>query len=175
MCLTQSHRRALGVPESTFYEQRSRRPSPTQQRRADLDGKVKACFAASSGTYGSPRVRARLRQDGVAVSKKTVEASMVRQGLQGRVHKRRRCLTRADAQAEKLPDLLKRDFTAEQVNQRGVGDFKQIDTDERCGVPRDRRGDLFSRRMLGFVQSDRYPTAELATAATQHGRRGPRR
>ena len=117
--------RALGVPESTFYEQRSRRPSPTQQRRGDLDGKVKACFAASGGTYGSPRVRARLRQDGVAVSKKTVEASMARQGLQGRVRKPRRCLTRVDAHAEKLPDLLKRDFTAERVNQKWVGDFKQ--------------------------------------------------
>ena len=57
--------RALGVSESTFYEQRSRRPSLTAQRRADLDDKVKACFAASGGTYGSPRVHARLRRDGV--------------------------------------------------------------------------------------------------------------
>ena len=37
---------------------------------------------------------------------------MARQGLQGRVRKPRRCLTRADAHAEELPDLLKRDFTA---------------------------------------------------------------
>ena len=36
------------------------------------------------GTCGSPRVRAQLRRDGLAVSKKTVEASMARQGLQGR-------------------------------------------------------------------------------------------
>ena len=65
--------RALGVAESTFYEQRSRRPSPAQQRRAELDAKVKTCFENSDGTYGSPRVRAQLRHEGVAVSKKTVE------------------------------------------------------------------------------------------------------
>ena len=50
LCRTQSHAERSGWPRSTFYEQRSRRPSPTQQRRADLDGKVKACFAASGGT-----------------------------------------------------------------------------------------------------------------------------
>ena len=37
---------------------------------------------------------------------------MARQGLQGRVRKPRRGLTRANAQAEELPDLLERDFTA---------------------------------------------------------------
>ena len=35
---------------------------------------------------------------------------MARQGLQGRVRKPRRCLTRADAQAAELPDLLRRGF-----------------------------------------------------------------
>ena len=64
--------RALGVAESTFHEQRSRQPTPTQQRRAGLDTKAKACFVASGGTYGSPRVHAQLRCEGVAVSRKTV-------------------------------------------------------------------------------------------------------
>ena len=63
--------RALGVAESAFYERRSRWSAPTRQRRADLDTKVEACFAASGGTYGSPGVHAQLRQDGVVVSKKT--------------------------------------------------------------------------------------------------------
>ena len=82
--------RALGVASSTFYKWRVRPPAPAQRRRAALDERVKACFDASAGTYGSPRVRARLRRDGLAVSKKTVESSMVRQGLQGRSPRRRR-------------------------------------------------------------------------------------
>ena len=57
--------------ESTFYEQRSRRPSPAQQRRADLDGKVKACFTTSGGTLqltqsarpAAPRRRSCLQED----------------------------------------------------------------------------------------------------------------
>ena len=157
--------RALGVAESTFYKWHNRPPTPAQRRRAGLDAAVRACFDASGGTYGSPRVRAQLRRGGLAVSKKTVEASMARQGLQGRTpRRRRRGLTRPDKAATVVPDLLRRDFTAERPDQKWVGDFKQIDTGEGP-VYLATVEDLFSRRMLGFAQSDAYPTAELATAA----------
>ena len=122
--------RALGVAPSTFYKWHNRPPTPAQRRRADLDVEVRACFDASGGTYGSPRVRAALRRSGLKVSKKTVEASMARQGLQGRAPKRRRGLTRPDKRAEPVPDLLRRDFTAGRVNEKWVGDFKQVDTAE---------------------------------------------
>ena len=157
--------RALGVAESTFYKWLNRPPTPAERRRAGLDAAVKACFDASGGTYGSPRVRAQLRRDGPAVSKKTVEASMARQGLQGRPpRRRRRGLTRPDKAAAVVPDLLRRDFTAEGPDQKWVGDFKQVNTAEGP-VYLATVEDLFSRRMLGFAQSDAYPTAQLATAA----------
>ena len=156
--------RALGVAPSTFYEQRRRPPSAARRRRERLDAAVKEAFAASGGTYGSPRVHAQLRRDGHTVSKKSVEASMARQGLQGRTKRRRRSLTRPDAAAAPAPDLLKRDFTADAPDQKWVGDFKQADTDAGpvflASVE-----DLYSRRMLGFATSDRHPTAELAEAA----------
>ena len=156
--------RALGVAPSTFYKWRDRPPTPTRRRRAELDVEVRACFDASDGTYGSPRVRAELRRSGRKVSKKTVESSMARQGLQGRSRRRRRGLTRPDKRAEPVPDLLRRDFTADGVNEKWVGDFKQIDTAEGP-VFLATVEDLFSGRMLGFAQSDRHPTAELATDA----------
>ena len=156
--------RALGVPSSTFYKWRDRPPTAAQRRRAELDERVKACFDVSDGTYGSPRVHARLRRDGHQVSRKTVEASMARQGLQARVKRRRRGLTRPDKAAAAVPDLVKRDFSAERIDQKWVGDFKQVNTDEGP-VFLATVEDLFSRRMLGFAQSNRYPTAELACAA----------
>ncbi len=156
--------RALGVAESSFYERRGRPPPATRRRRDGLDAAVRACFEASGGTYGSPRVLAQLRRDGLAVSKKTVEASMARQGLQGRTRRRRRGLTRADKAADPVPDLLRRDFTAERPDQKRVGDFKQVDTVEGpvflASVE-----DLHSRRMLGYATSLRRPTAALAEAA----------
>ena len=157
--------RALGVPSSTFYKWRDRPPTPAQRRRAEIDAAVRECFDASGGTYGSPRVRAQLRRDGLAVSKKTVEASMARQGLQGRSPKRRRRgLTRADKVAAPAPDLLRRDFTAQGPDHKWVGDFKQVHADEGP-VFLATVEDLYSRRILGFATSDSHPTAQLATAA----------
>ena len=152
--------RALGVAPSTFYKWHNRPPTPAKRRRAELDVEVRACFDASGGTYGSPRVRAALRRSGLKASKKTVEASMARQGLQGRAPKRRRGLTRPDKRAEPVPDLLRRDFTADGVDEKWVGDFKQVDTAEGPVFVATVE-DLFSRRMLGFAQSDRHPTAQL--------------
>ena len=156
--------RALGVAPSTFYERRGRAPSDARVRREGLDAAVKERFEASGGAYGSPRVRAQLRRDGVAVSEKTVEASIARQGLQGRSRRRRRGLTRPDKSAAPAPDLLGRDFTVQAPDQKWVGDFKQADTDQGP-VFLATVEDLYSRRMLGFATSDTHPTAELAEAA----------
>jgi putative transposase len=82
--------RALEVPESWFYEWRDRDPTPRQQRRAELDGAVRASFEDSGGTrgtYGSLRVWEDLVAGGWRVAQKTVAASMAGQGLQGRCPK----------------------------------------------------------------------------------------
>jgi putative transposase len=159
--------RALDVPESTFYKWRDRRTTPRQARRAELDAAVKASFddsGGSPGTYGSPRVWEDLVEAGWRVSKKTVAASMARQGLQGRCPKRkRRSLTRSDKAAAPIPDLVKREFSAEAIDQRWCGDLTEIPTDEGklylATVL-----DLASRRLPGFAIGDHHD-APLAKAA----------
>ncbi len=85
--------RALDVAPSTFYKHLDRPPTDQQRRRASVDVKVKQVFDTSEGTYGSPRVKAQLRRQGVSVSTKTVEASMVRQGLCARPKRKTKGLT----------------------------------------------------------------------------------
>lgn len=159
--------RALDVPESWFYKWRDREPTARQRRRAALDEAVKASFDDSGGTpgtYGSPRVWEDLVEAGWAVSKKSVAASMARQGLRGRCPKRkRRSLTRPDKAAAPVSDLVQRDFRAERVDQRWCGDLTEIPTDEGklylATVL-----DLASRRMAGFAMSEHHDAA-LARAA----------
>jgi putative transposase len=155
---------ALQVSGSWFYKWRDRPPTRRQVRRADLDAKVKASFDDSGGIYGSPRVLDDLRDAGERVSKKTVEASMARQGLVARPKRRRRGLTKADKHAPPAPDLVQRDFSATKPDEKWCGDFKQIDTDEGPTFLASCE-DLFSRRLLGFALSDDYPDAALAKAA----------
>jgi transposase InsO family protein len=79
--------RVLGIAESTYYDWRARRASPS---RRELDDaalleqilKIRAAheFAA---TYGSPRVWLELRRQGVRVGRKRVERLMRTHGLAG--------------------------------------------------------------------------------------------
>jgi putative transposase len=159
--------RALDVPESTFYKWRDRPPTPRQARRVELDAAVKASFDESGGTpgtYGSPRVFEDLVEAGWRVSKKSVAASMARQGLAGRCPKRkRRWLTRPDKAAAPIPDLVTRDFAAGVINQRWCGDLTEMPTDEGklylATVL-----DLASRRLPGFAIGEHHD-APLAKAA----------
>jgi putative transposase len=159
--------RWLGVSVSWFYKWHDRKPTTRQQRRAELDAAVKASFDDSGGTpgtYGSPRVWEDLVEAGWKVSINTVAASMARQDLQGRSPKRkRRCLTRPDKAAEPIPDLVKRDFSAERIDQRWCGDLTEIPTDEGklylATVL-----DLASRRLPGFAMSAHHDSA-VAKAA----------
>src|SRR4051794_33068549 len=76
----------LEVSRSGFYKSRRSRdegPSPSQQRRAELDAQVAQFHQAADGVYGAPRILADLRDAGARVSRKTVAASLRRQRLAG--------------------------------------------------------------------------------------------
>jgi len=159
--------RLLGVSESWFYKWRNREPTPRQARRAELDAAVKASFDDSGGTphtYGSPRVFEDLIEAGWKVSVNTVAASMARQGLVARSPKRkRRSLTRPDKAADPIPDLVKRDFNADNVDERWCGDLTEVPTLEGklyLAIVLD----LGSRRLPGFAMSEHHDS-ELARAA----------
>jgi transposase InsO family protein len=166
----------LGVSLAWFYKWIARASGPAastglhtarDRRRNTIDRAVKVAFTKARGLHGSPRLHADLRDDGWTVSEKTVADSMRRQGLVARRIRRRNGLTKQDRTKAPFPDLLRRDFTAERVNARWVGDITEIPTGP------DGRGtklylatviDLYSRRLLGAATS-LHPDADLACAA----------
>jgi transposase InsO family protein len=158
--------RFLWVSVSWFYKWRDRLPTRRQRRREALDIEVKRIFEHSGGTprtYGSPRIHAELLDAGWQVSENTVADSMARQGLVARPKRRFRSLTRPDKAADPLPDLVKRDFSAERVDEKWCGDLTEIPTDEGklylASVI-----DLAARRIPGFALGEHHD-AELAAGA----------
>ncbi len=153
----------LGVSVSWFYKWQGRALTARQRHRAELDSAVYALFESSKRTYGSPRIHRDLLEAGWRVSKKTVAASMRRQGLFGRKPKRRRGLTKQDRKAARFPDLVIRDFTATAANLKWCGDITEIPTGSGklylATVI-----DLYSRRLLAAATS-LHPDAELVGAA----------
>ncbi len=77
--------RCYGVTRAGYYAGHRRPLSRHQEQDRGLFARIAVIFAASRGTYGSPRVHRALRQRGQRVSRRRVERLMRAGGLRGRV------------------------------------------------------------------------------------------
>ncbi|MFC8848537.1 MULTISPECIES: IS3 family transposase [unclassified Micromonospora] len=150
----------IGVSRSSFYYWRSAAEARAARQAADvaLVGRIRAVHAAHDGTYGAPRVTAELRDAGLAVNRKRVARVMRRFGVQGLRLRRRTRTTVPDPAAAKAPDLIGRDFTAGQPNQRYVGDITYLPVGERGFLYLATVLDLHSRRLAGWAIADHMRT-----------------
>jgi putative transposase len=121
--------RVLGVPVSTFYARRSRKPS----RRSLEDRRlVVEIYAARSGyrqVYGVRKTWKELRRRGVCVGRDRVARLMRAEGLEGvRRGKKRRTTIPDEGALEGARDLLQRDFSASAPNEKWVADITYLRT-----------------------------------------------
>jgi putative transposase len=159
----------VGLPRASFYTWRAGqagRQAPSARARADgaLTDRIRAIHQESHGTYGSPRVHAELREEGVRCGGKRV-ARLMRQAQLVGCQRRRWAprTTSADPHATAAPDRLARDFTAAAPNQRWVSDTTYVATAEGwlyLAVVLD----LFSRKVVGWAMAN-HLRAELVLAA----------
>ncbi len=82
---------------------------------------VKGAFYANRQVYGSPRIHAELHAQGLRCAEKRVARLMRTQGLAARRPRHRTVTTQSDPAAGVSPNLLQRDFTADQPNTRMGG------------------------------------------------------
>lgn len=166
----------LEVSRSGFYKWRATQaagPTPAQQRREAIDAMVKGFHAASDQVYGSPRILADLRADGVTVSRKTVASSMRRQRLAGISPRRFTPVTTVvDLDAHRPKDLVDRRFDQGELDRVWTSDITYLSTAEGwlylCAVR-----DGCSRRVLGWAVEDHMRTdlveSALLMAVTMRG------
>lgn len=163
----------LGVARSGFYAWKSRPTAKRKAQDAELGAKVVAIHQASRRTYGSPRIHAELRADGVRVGRKRIARLMRAQGLAGRTRRRIRQATAEGATVPPASNVLAREFKRSQPNEAWVGDMTYIWTAEGwlyLAVLLD----LHSRRVVGWAMSERIDR-HLALSALEMalGRRAP--
>lgn len=82
-------RRVLRVPRSGYYAWRVRPPSRRQRSDAAFIERIRHIHRDSGGTYGAPRIHARLRAEGMRVGNKRVARLMRQEGLEG-CHRRKK-------------------------------------------------------------------------------------
>jgi len=121
--------RVLGVSRSGFYASQARcRPTQREVSDAELLGTIRTIHAASRGTYGSPRVRAQLLRDRVAVGKHRVARLMRAAQLAGRVRRRFVVTTDSRHSLPVAPNTLNRAFAVEASDSVWCADITYIPT-----------------------------------------------
>uniref|UniRef100_UPI0004CA9AD9 IS3 family transposase n=1 Tax=Streptosporangium amethystogenes TaxID=2002 RepID=UPI0004CA9AD9 len=113
---------------SGYYEWRERPASATAQRRTLLATLVAEIFGGSYKTYGYRRVHAALLRRGEHCSAELVRALMRELDLTPAQARAFRPTTTVQGDFHGIPDLVRRDFTAEQPGTKLVGDITYIPT-----------------------------------------------
>jgi putative transposase len=123
--------RLLGVSRSGYYAWR-RRPSSERARfDAVLSEKIEMIHRNSRATYGAPRVHAELAAIGIRCSRKRVARLMRRAKLRGCLRGRRIGTTHRTAlQQPAAPDLVGRNFAAEEPDRLWVADISYVRSKE---------------------------------------------
>lgn len=122
---------ALGVSVSGYYAWQARLPSQRQQEDERLLSHIRAAYQVGRGLYGSPRIHAALRQQGVCCSRKRVARLMRQEGIHSRRRPQRRAHTTDSRHNRPIaPNRLARDFSADAPNEKWLGDILGIWTDE---------------------------------------------
>ena len=144
---------ALGVSVSGYYAWRGRLPNQHQQTDAVLLKAIQRVYQAGRGLYGSPRIYAALRQQGVHCSRKRVARLMHQAGIHSRRRPKRRIRTTDSRHHHPVaPNLLKQDFNAHAPNEKWLGDMMGIWTDEGWFYLAALL-DTYSRRIVGWAMS----------------------
>jgi putative transposase len=115
--------RVLGVSPAGYHAWRDRGPSARAEADAVLLRRIRTIHAASHGTYGAPRVHAELHAEDRRVGRKRVARLMRADGLAGVSRRKGVRTTRRRDGDRPAPDLVERDFTAEQPDRLWVADI----------------------------------------------------
>jgi putative transposase len=165
--------RVLEVTRQGYYQYEASDALSRVNRERVFGESVRAAFVKSGGRYGSPRMYAQLKRQGLRVSKRRVERTMRGLGLVARRRRRFTTTTRADASHRTAANVLNREFVATRPNERWVTDITYVWTDAGWAYLAVIL-DLFSRSVVGWALDaslgTRLPLAALHAAL---GRRRP--
>ena len=154
--------RLLRVSRSGYYAWRTRPESARDKTDRHLTRVIKQVHADSKGTYGSPRIRAELKSQGLHYGRHKVARLMHLAGIKGCPQRRYKVTTQSDSTHRVAHNLLQQDFAAGSPDQSWASDTTYISTQQGwlfLAVVMD----LYSRRIVGWSM-DRWNSRHLAIA-----------
>ena len=140
---------ALQVAPSSYYDYKKRTPSARALRDAVMMPILLALWVANFKVYGARKLWKAARRAGHDIGRDQTARLMRLLDIRGVSRSRRVRTTRRDDEADRPPDLVERDFTADRPNRLWVTDLTFVSTWQGvayvCFIV-----DAYSRRIVGW-------------------------
>ncbi|ACT00602.1 Integrase catalytic region [Paenibacillus sp. JDR-2] len=153
----------MGVSRSGYYKWLIRKPDKRAKRRKHLKIRIRYHFEGFKRRYGSPKIAAKLREEGWVVATKTVASLMKKMGLVSCVVKKYKATTNSKHSLPVFENVLNREFKVAKPHHAWVADITYVPTSEGW-VYLATLMDLYSRKIVGWAMNDRI-NKELTLAA----------
>jgi putative transposase len=153
----------LEVSENGYYNWLKRGKSQRKRDDEQLVSRIEDAYQENRGVYGSPRIHAELKAQGIKCGRKRIARLMHEQNISARRKRRQAKKTDSNHNSPIAPNLLERNFEASAPNQKWMTDMTFIATGEGwlylAGVI-----DGYSRRLIGWAMGQEH-NAELVKQA----------
>ena len=162
----------IGVSKSGYYEWKDRPLSATAVRQEYLKGKIGEIFDDNDETYGYRRVHAELARQGEQASSELVRRLMRDLGLVPCQVRKPRSLTAQATDIAKIPDRVRRDFTAAAPYRKLIGDITEIRTWQGKVYLATVTG-CFSKEVIGWAMAGHFRTPLITDAMKMAAKNHP--
>jgi putative transposase len=122
--------RVLSVSNTGYLTWKRRGPSARKQEDDVLREEIKVIHANSKCTYGAPRIKSALEDNGKNVSRKRTNRLMLEAGCETRYRKQFVHTTNSKHSSSIAENRLNREFQADKPNQKWVTDITYLHTSE---------------------------------------------
>ena len=144
----------MKVARSCYYDWLNSPKTEREKENALLIEMIKILFQNGRGSYGTRRIKRKLKEQGKTVSRRRIGRLMQQAGLACKTKKKFRVTTDSKHNKPISPNLLKREFNVSELDRYYVGDITYISTQEGwlfLAVVID----LFSRKVVGWSMNKR--------------------
>lgn len=153
----------LKVCRSGYYEWLKEVDSNKVKQDKELSQMIKIISTEGRNTYGTRRIKKRLEQDNIIISRRRIGRLMRESGLACKTKRKFKATTNSKHNLPIAPNLLNQNFTSALPNRCWVGDITYVPTEEGW-LYLATVIDLYSRKIVGWSMSERMK-AELVNNA----------
>lgn len=158
--------KVLGINRSSYYKRRTRGKRKRYIENQDLLKRIREIFEKSHECYGSPRITAELRREGICCNRKRTARIMSKNGIVAKIFRRYRITTNSTHKNKRSENILRQNFNRKRTNEVWTSDITYIRTEEGwlylAAVI-----DIYSRKIVGW-QLDKSLNTDLVEKALKN-------